>query len=182
MEGEKKTLAGKFDTGWVLSARTVCESSVIFAYIQISFPHHVSAIRLGSPGNKYVSLIVLSRPIGEQRFLTVGRAGRGTGARKSLLQRATPHLDTLFQGKTKAREPFEFVATRFLANKLVITFIWNESDVKEAVIKTTAPSPPLFYLHISPSLPLFFHRHQLTIREERLKIEDRSRREICLPD
>lgn len=40
--------------------------SVIFAYIQTSFPHHVFAIRFGSPGNKYVLLIVSGQPIKEQ--------------------------------------------------------------------------------------------------------------------
>lgn len=51
-----------------LFTRTVYEASVIFANIQISFPHHVSTIRLGLPGNKYVSLIVPGRPIRKQRF------------------------------------------------------------------------------------------------------------------
>lgn len=67
-----------------LSARTVYGASVIFANIQISFPHHVSAIRLGSPGNKYVSLIVPGRPIRGTTISAVLK-GRQRDKRKKIL-------------------------------------------------------------------------------------------------
>lgn len=77
---KEETLAhGRFAIGRGLFARTVYESSVIFAYIQISFPPHVSAIRFGSPRNKYVSLIVLSRPIDQETTIPEGSKGRKMG-------------------------------------------------------------------------------------------------------
>lgn len=60
-EGWKFRARHGFSTGTVRG-----NASVIFAYIQTSFPHHVSAIRFGSPGNKYVLLIVSGQPIKEQ--------------------------------------------------------------------------------------------------------------------